>query len=64
MKFRLIFSALAIIVAVGMFMLKGGLSSSSVTPIAQSQTSTETQATPTPAPQDNGMSNFSINNRN
>lgn len=65
MKFRLIFSAVAIIVALGAYALKGGFSSNSEQPQqdAAPQATQQQQATPAPS-QDNGMSGFSINNKN
>jgi hypothetical protein len=65
MKFRLIFSALAIIVAIGAYMLKGNTESGSSEAVQQSQPQATQQSAPAPQPSnDNGMSGFSINNRN
>lgn len=62
MKFRLIFSAFAIIVAFGAYALKGGFSSSTEQP--QQDTQPQQQQAAPAQNQDNGMSEFSINSKN
>jgi cytochrome c-type biogenesis protein CcmH/NrfG len=65
MKFRLIFSAIAIIVALGAYALKGGFANNSEPQQDAAPQATQQPQQQTPAPsQDNGMSGFSINNKN